>query len=360
MLTNHLAAPAHPAMKRLLLTLISVLLVTGGGCSFPSSGADARLTGGNLTILGTAEEEYVRGIARSFELDTGIHTKYVRQSAGEALDTLRTNAKSPTFSVWWGGSVDGYIAAADEGLLEAYRPKGSSVIPNQYKDAAGAWTGIYVGVLAIAVNTRVLAERNLPEPGSWADLIKPVYKGQVSVAHPATSGTAFTLLSTIMQLNDRDLDKGFAYLQALNQNVAQYQRAGANPARIAGRGELPIGIAFAHDIVATIEDGASDLKLVYPSEGTGYEIGGMALVKDAPAPKEAKAFLDWALTEKAQELGPLFTAYQIPTNPDAKVADKSAKLAAIKTIAYDFRWAGDNRAALVRRFSAFIAPPPPQ
>ena len=83
----------------------------------------------------------------------------------------------------------------------------------------------------------------------------------------------------------------------------------------------------------------------------------MALVKNAPQPELGKRFMDWALSEHAEEMGPLFTAYQIPTNPDAKVPTKSAKLSQIKTIDYDFVWSGSSRDALVSRFTANVAPP---
>jgi iron(III) transport system substrate-binding protein len=255
--------------------------------------------------------------------------------------------------------VDGYIAADGEGLLEAYQPRGSAKVPRQYKDRNGHWTGIYVGALGIAVNREVLAEKGLPEPTSWADLTNPIYEGEISMGHPATSGTGYTIVSSIMQLNGKDVDRGFAYLDALNKNVRGYEQAGAAAARVAGRGEAAIGIAFAHDIVARIEDGAQALKLVFPSEGTGYEIGATALLKNAPNATAGKRFLDWAISDRAQELGPLFSAYQIPTNPDAKVPAQSVRLSSIKTIDYDFEWAGANRQALVDRFSATIAPPAP-
>lgn len=356
-------------MRALILT-VSVLVLLGGmpGCVPPvqalregtvSTGREkADTANATLVILGSAEEEYVRGMARAFELETGIRTTYVRKSTGEALDVIRANAQAPQFSVWWGGSVDSYIAASAEGLLAPYKPKGSSIVPNQYKDPNGNWSGIYVGALALAVNPRVLAEKGLPPPTSWADLTNPIYRGQITVAHPATSGTAYTMAATIMQLHSKNLDEGFEYLQALSRNVVEYQRAGSAPAFLAGRGEVAIGIAFSHDIVGAKEAGYEPLNVVFPSEGTGYEIGGMALLKNAPEPALGQRFMDWAMTERAQELGPLFTAYQIPTNPNAKVPQKSVRLSSVKTIDYDFQWSGANRDAVVTRFSREIAPPP--
>jgi iron(III) transport system substrate-binding protein len=297
-------------------------------------------------------------MVRAFELETGIRTSYVRLSAGDALERVRVTRDSPTFSVWWGGSADNYIAADAEGLLEPYQPLGSMKIPKAFKDDSGHWTGVYMGALGFAVNRRALVERALSEPMSWADLIKPAYRGNIAIAHPATSGTAYTALATVAQVLGKDLDRGLGYFGALNENVGLYPRAGSEAARLAGQGDVAVGIAFSHDIVRAIEDGASDLKVVFPSEGTGYEIGAMALVRNAPHPAEAKRFMDWALSERAQELGPLFSAYQIPTIPDAKVPQKSARLSSITLIDYDFYWAGEHRQTLLQEFVTRVARPP--
>jgi iron(III) transport system substrate-binding protein len=347
-------------MRSVSLCLLVLLLTAVAGCSALRSPSATNEPAGELLILGTAQEEYVRGMARAFQLETGITTNYIRLSSGQALDALRSARSAPKFSVLWGGPADGYIAANVEGLLEPYRPRGAAKIPRQYKDEDGNWTGIYVGALAFAVNTRVLAEKELPEPTGWYDLIDPKYRGLISVAHPATSGTAYTMVGTVLQLNNKDVDSGFAYLQALSQNVKAFERAGVTPVELAGRGDVGIAIVFSHDIVAAIEDGASDLKIVFPSEGTGYEVGGMALVRNGPNQAEGRRFMDWALSDRAQELGPLFTAYQIPTNPDAKVPKQSVRLSTVKTIDYDFAWAGENRESLVQRFISTVAPVPAQ
>ena len=355
-----------------LAAALSLLVGACGGAATPpaasgtvaASAAPATQAGcgpkgsGSLTILGTPQEEYIQGITKAFEAQCGIKTTYVRLSSGEALAKLRADKASPQFSVWWGGPADGYIAANNEGLLEAYKPAGFDKIPAQYRDANGVWTGIYVGALGVALNTKVLKDKNLPEPTSWADLAKPAYKGQISIAHPASSGTSYTFVATQAFLNGKDLTKTFAYLAQFHQNVLQYQKTGAAPARQAGQGEVAIGIVFSHDIVAAIEEGFKDLKIMFPSEGTGYEIGGMALLKGAPDAIAGKTFMDWAITVKAQEMGPQFKAYQIPTNPDAKVSEKSVKLSSVKTVTYDFQWAGDNKKAIVDRFSNEVAPQP--
>ena len=45
-----------------------------------------------------------------------ITVNFVRMSSGEALARLRNEKDNPQFDIWWGGPVDGYIAAANDGL----------------------------------------------------------------------------------------------------------------------------------------------------------------------------------------------------------------------------------------------------
>ncbi len=343
---------------RTLVFAASLVALVVSGCALAPEQPKQPPFTGILSIIGTPEEEYVRGMVRAFALDTDITTVYTRLSAGQALDEIRSRRDAPQQTVWWGGSIDGYIDANREDLLQPYKPKSFSTIPRQYKDPDGAWTGIYVGALAIGINRKVLADRGLPEPTSWAELTDPKYKGLVSMAHPATSGTAFTALSTIVQLNGKDVDRGIAYFKALSQNIKEFETQGSAPARLAARGTIAIAVVFPHDVIATNEDIGSSLKTVFPSEGTGYEIGGMGLLKNAPNQDQGKQFMDWALSPKAQELGPLFTAYQIPTNPDAKVPEKSVRLSSVKTIDYDFAWAGAHRQEIIDRFNTAVAPPP--
>ena len=360
--------PSSPVVGRIMISLAVLLVLIGGSLAytdgalfggFGTTGARSLALGNSkLLILGSPREEYVRGAVLAFEAETGIPTTYVRMSAGEALEALRQGRTSPLYSVWWGGPIDQYIEAASSGLLESYEPRSYNLIPSKYKDRDRYWTGIYVGVLAIAVNTRELAERGLPRPTSWNDLTKPIYRGQISMAHPATSGTAYTTVATIMQLQGKDVQSGFAYLRLLDANVRSYEQAGDAPVLAAAKGDVPIAIAFSHDIVAAIEEGYQDLQVVFPSEGTGYEIGGVALVKDGPEPDAAKQFVDWATSGHAQELGARFAAYQIPTNPDAKVPLQSVRLASVNTIDYDFDWAAAHRDELVVRFTSTIAPVP--
>ena len=308
---------------------------------------------GELNLLCVVTLEWCEGqIAEFNKLYPGILINWVRMSSGESLTRLRNEASNPQFDVWWGGPVDSYIAAAKEGLLESYDSPNAVNLrdPNLMKADDNTWFGVYLGSLGFATNTNYLAENpGLEAPTSWADLTKPEWEGQILVAHPSSSGTSYTHLCTNVQLKG---EEAWEYERALANNVLQFTKSGSAPARFVGAGEAAVAIVFSHDIVAEIEKGLP-LQLTFPSEGTGYEIGGTALVKGAKNPELAKLWIDWALTPSAQELGPKYAAYQAPTVIGAEPS--KPELLEVTLIDYDFEFCGSNKKDIVDRFTNEIA-----
>jgi len=309
---------------------------------------------GELNLLCVVELEWCEGqIAEFNKLYPGIIVNWVRMSSGESLTRLRNEAANPQFDVWWGGPVDSYIAAAQEGLLEPYDSPNAVNLrdPKLMKAGDNAWYGIYIGTLGFATNSNYLAEHpELSAPASWDDLIKPEWEGQILVAHPSSSGTSYTHLCTNVQM--RGEEAVWEYERALTNNVLQFTKSGSAPARFVGAGEAAVAIVFSHDIVKQIENGLP-LTLSFPEEGTGYEIGGTALVKGAKNPELAKLWIDWALTPGAQELGPKYKAFQAPTVIGAEAS--RPELLDVNLIDYDFEYCGSNKKTFVDRFTNEIA-----
>jgi iron(III) transport system substrate-binding protein len=352
---------SRPNRGRCLVAVVAALLVWS---AFVSGSATASSTSqskkSKLTVLCTVEERWCAAQTGAFQRQTGITTSFVRLSGGDALAAVTGATGSPQYSVWWGGSADGYEAAKAAGKLQPYKSPNAATIPKSRKDPQGSWTGIYIGALGFCSNRTKLAELGVSVPRSWSDLLDPALKGQVSIAHPASSGTAYTALWTLMTLNHLDADATFKYLTALNQNVPAYTTSGTAPIQEVAQGSAAVAVVFAHDCVAAISDGAHDLVLSFPKEGTGSEIGATAVLKGAPDPAAARRWVDWALTAKAQEIGPTVRAFQLPVNPKAKVSKLSVDLNKIKLVKYDFVQAGKMRTALTDRFAASIAPVPPE
>jgi iron(III) transport system substrate-binding protein len=260
---------------------------------------------------------------------------------------------NPQASIMHGGSSDTYIAADKEGLLSPYQSSELANIPKAYHDATGVWNPIYVGAIAFACNTDWFKENKVALPTSWADLLKPEFKGQISMAHPATSGTSYTILATILQLFGEE--KGFEYMKKLNANVRQYTKAGAAPPMEAALGEAAIAITFSHDALKPKVEGYP-IEVVFPSEGTGYEVGACALIKNGFAQEQenAKRFIDWYMSKRGQELFIDAQSNRLPVNTLAKFTPGLISLDKLPIINYDAVWAGENKIDFVKKFDQTV------
>ncbi len=343
-------------MKKLTKMIVVLLLLSFVLAACAQKPADNEPQ--KLTVLCGAQEDWCQLMTQTFQEKTGITTNYVRMSSGEAMARINASKDTPEFDVWHGGPADGYMVAKNDGLLEAYVSPNAEKIPAKFKDSEGYWTGVYVGALGFCSNKDVLDSLGAPVPQSWEDLLNPALKTQIAMAHPATSGTAFTAFWTQMTLKNFDEAAAFDYFRQLHNNILQYTKSGSAPGKMAGQGEVAVAIIFSHDCVKFNEEGMSSLVVSFPEEGTGYEVGGVAIVKNAQNLDAAKQYVDWTLTAEAQELGAQVKSYQLPTNPDAKVSEKTVKLAELNVIDYDFFKSADAKKGITEKFDADIAPAP--
>jgi iron(III) transport system substrate-binding protein len=316
-------------------TLLAALFAATSATSFAQQG--------ELVLYCSVQEEWCRPMVAAFEKATSIKVLMTRKSSGEFYAQIKAEAANPKGDVWWGGTGDPHLQAAEEALTDPYvSPRLDDLQDWAVKQARAAkfrTVGIYAGALGFSFNTQELAKRKLPEPKCWADLAKPIYKDDVQVANPNSSGTSYTMLATLVQILGEQ--KAFDLMKAMHKNINQYTKSGAAPARAAATGETLIGITFQHDAVTQAASGAP-VKVVSPCEGTGYEIGSMSIVKGAKNLANARKWYDWALTPEAQAIGGAAKSFQVPSNKKAPIPEQAPKLAQIKLIDYDFAKYGSS------------------
>ncbi|KTQ97161.1 iron ABC transporter substrate-binding protein [Aureimonas ureilytica] len=331
--------------------LIAAMLVGAASAPLPAQAA------GTLNLICAADVKWCELMERLFEADHDIDVNMVRMSSGEAYARLRAEARNPKTDLWWAGTGDPHLQAADDKLTAEYKsPMLEQLQPWAQKQAevSGYRTvGIYSGALGWGYNTEILAKKGLDAPACWKDLTDAKYKGEIQIANPNSSGTAYTALATLVQLMGED--EAFAYQKALNENVTQYTKSGSAPVKAAARGETGIGIVFMHDAVAMTKQGFP-VKTVAPCEGTGFEVGSMSIVKGAKNLENAKIFYDWALSAEVQSKAAEADSFQLPSNKSATVPPEAPKLGEIKLIDYDFAKYGnaETRKALLERWDREI------
>ena len=292
---------------------------------------------GQLNIICSVQADWCNLAAVEFEKTSGIKTTMTLKGSGESMAQLAAEKTNPKLDVWFGGTGDPHLQAAELGLTEEYRsPMLAQLQPWAQKQAEQAkyrTVGIYLGVLGLGYNTELLAKKKVPAPACWKDLAKSDYANDVQMANPNASGTAYTAIATLVQVFGEE--EAFNLLKAMHRNITNYARQGVGPIKATARGENLIAVAFIHDVVTEAQAGFP-VKSVAPCEGTGYEIGSMSIVKGARNLDNAKKFVDWALTPKAQALGAQAKQFQLPSNTATPISPLSPKPAEIKLINYDF------------------------
>lgn len=338
-------------MRRVIGVLLALLLASFGVASAAPAG--------RVTIVCSPNPAWCDVVKSEFPKATGIALDDLRLSSGEALARLRAERANPLIDVWFGGTGDPHIVASEEGITEFYRPRAWNDLREEFREAvAGKYIPLYAGILGWALNERVLREKGAAVPRTWRDLAETRYRGLLAYPNPNTSGTGYTMVATLVQLYGEE--EAFALLKRIHRNVAQYTRSGAAPGQLTARGELAIGVTFIHDALDQVLQG---FPITYnaPTDGTGFEIGGLSLVKGTRNRENAIAFIEWALTPEAQRLAAeQGQSYQIPSNSKTSVPRVAPRFQDFRVIKYDFLKYGQAavREALVRRWTREVEPLP--
>lgn len=344
-------------MKKFLTVLCALSLIMAMG--FAQGAADSGPTATSVTGTGsvnaytTLEEPLAAKLFQLFEAESGIKVNFVRLSGGEAVARLEAEASNPQASIWVGGVGLDHITAKSKGLTTPYVSRYTARTPVQFRDPDNYYIGLYVGPLTFVTHTGRAKELGLDIPTSWADLLKPQYKGYIRMASPNSSGTAYNVITTMIDVLGTE-DAAMAYLKELDKNIDQYTRSGSAPGKSVATGEIPIAIGYAHDQVMLKEAG-SPVVITAPSEGTGYELASMSLVAGGKDSVNAKKLYDWILS--SPDAQKTFTEWYVvlvaegsPKHPDALSIDQ------INTVVQDMAWDGDavNKNRLLDRWTREI------
>ncbi|UCE54955.1 MAG: ABC transporter substrate-binding protein [Desulfobacterales bacterium] len=297
------------------------------------------------TSLETEETvEYLK-LAKKELSDLDIQS--IRLSTGELGARMLAEKDNPQADCVWGWAVTNMAGFVERGMLVPYKPKGWEKIPANFKDPDGYWTAIDLYAAALVPNTKVLEEKNLPMPKGWNDLLNPVYKGMLIMPNPASSGTGFLQVASLLVLLDPDYknkpveqNKAWDFLKELDKNMGQYIKSGSKPAKLTAAGEYAVGCSFAF-VYSSLKKRGSPVALVLPEEGVGFELETNALLKGAKHETAAKKFLDWAISKSAMEE---YAKFKLGvTYPGIAGPKDLPALDTIKLAPMDFPWQSKNR-----------------
>ncbi len=255
---------------------------------------------GVITVYTSLEPAEIADYVTAAKQDMpDLKLNIVRLSTGDLGARLLAESKRPRTDVIWGWALTDVLNPRILGMLEENRPRRFNEMPDKFKSSNGLWFAPTGYMAAFCVNTRRLQQKHLPMPTSWKDLTNPAFHNEVVMPNPASSGTGYLQVVSILQGFGEQ--EGWRLLESLNANVGQYSKSGSRPCSMVSMGEYTVGASSAIAAAEAIRQGYP-VKMVIPSEGAGYELEANALMKSSKHKADAKRFLDWTLSAKAAKL----------------------------------------------------------
>ena len=315
------------------------------GTETSEGGSTQKADSGEITVYTALEDEQVSDYLAKFnETYPDITVNVVRESTGIITAKLIAEKDNPQADLVWGTAASSMMVLDDMGALEPYEPEGCDRILPQFKSdkEVPTWVGIDAWETAFVVNTEELKKLGMEpeEIKSYEDLLDPRLKGQIVMSNPNSSGTGFLTVSAILQLKGKDSEAGWDYLDQLHENIAQYVHSGSKPAKMAASGECAVGISFGYAGISQSDKGAP-VEVIFPEEGSGWDLEANALMKKEEINPAAYTFLDWAISDEAMDL--YRVNYPIVTVENTGTYEGYDSNPLDQLIDNDFSWAAENR-----------------
>jgi iron(III) transport system substrate-binding protein len=347
---QHLAPST--AMWLLVIVALAVLAV---GITVPATAqSDVR-----LVVYSALETDQLDPFKQAFEHDNpGIAISWVRDSTGIITARLLAEKDNPRADVIWGVAATSMLIFEEQNMLHPYTPRGAENLKPAFRSEKRpmTWTGMDAFLGVICYNTAEAAKRGLRRPSSWRDLLNPVYKGQIVMPNPASSGTGYLTIAAWHQLmGDAN---AWTFSDRLHDNMAVYTHSGSAPCNQAATGEYTVGISF--DMrAARLKAQGAPIDIVLPREGVGWDMEATAIARGTRNLSAAQRLADWAVSRKAMELYSNFYAVVAMSGVGTPPAyyPVGAESLMVKN---DFGWMAKSRDRILtewtRRYDAKSAP----
>lgn len=333
-------------LDRLTRVLGALMIAAAGLAGAATANAE------DITVYTALEDDQLAAYKEAFEsANPDITINWVRDSTGVITSRLLAEKDNPQADAIWGLAATSLLVLDAEGMLEGYAPVGVEALKPGFVDQVNSpphWVGMDAWISAICYNTAEGALRNIPAPTGWNDLLLPIYKGHITMPNPGSSGTGFLMVSAILQQMGEE--EGWAYLDALHENIAVYLHSGSKPCVAAAQGEYVIGLSFEYRASKEKTKGAP-IDVIIPAEGAGWDMEASAIIAGTDNLEAAQRLLDYSVTVEANEL--YNESYAVVAMPGvSKVIQNYPMEAEGLMIDNDFAWAAANRERILAEWQA--------
>jgi iron(III) transport system substrate-binding protein len=177
------------------------------------------------------------------------------------------------------------------GLLTAYDSPERKYFREGYKDPQATWTSTYTNYAAFGYNNRAVTKTSVPK--SYADLLKPEWKGQIGM-----DSKPYEWFGTMLKaMGD---EKGQSFMRELAKQAQL--RSGRNLiAQLVAAGEFKGALTAYSQTFEILKPAGAPVDWVYLNP-IFANIHPTGIAAKAPHPNAARLFMDFALSKRGQEI----------------------------------------------------------
>ena len=325
--------------KHRQMTIISVI----GAILFFSAGL--AMAGGNLVIYNAGSPEMGNDLVRAFSMKyPDIKTDVIRQGSGELITRIKGEAGKPQGDVIMAVAKENLEVIRD--LLQSYKVREDAAFPNDVKDTQEyKFYGFSFNIQAFIINTDLVPLADAPK--TWEELGDKKWRGQVVLANPALSGSAYAQLYQMVNLYGWDfIDKVRKVTTFVPKSTLVYT--------FVGRGEFAIGVTGEGNVFGEINKG-HPVAAVYPADGTGLRFDASGIIKGGPNTENAKIFMDWLTTKDALAIISKAPHFRRMARPDVPPPPGLKPSSEIKFFPYEAMKASKSRNDYLQKFGEIFA-----
>jgi len=338
-------------MKKIIALLLALSMVL----CLAACGASEQKASGQVQLYSTMTEADLEALITCFnEKYPDIEVIVTNGSAGELTTRIDGEKGNPQGDLVWGGMADSDGDAYAE-IFEAWVSKHDAENMEGYTSPNGLYSMDHLSTVVFVVNEDLEKELGL-NIQSYEDLLDPALKGKIATADPNSSSSAWNNLSNILSVYG-DTDEGWAYIEKLMPNLV-ILGSSSGVFKNTQAGEYVVGLTYEDGAVNLLKNGATNIRLQYPTNGTSASCFGTALIKGGPNPENAKLFIDFICSAEGQTALAAYqegtlrytnAGYTVPENAWLKPSSE------ITWVKRDVPYLTENKPAILDKWNALWA-----
>ena len=170
------------------------------------------------------------------------------------------------------------------------------------------WVGIWYDPYVLALHDTFYGSQG-KYVNTWFSL---AYTGpwRIAVTDFVADETSITLLNTFGAIYG--LDGAISYFDSLRPHIVQHAKALPSAVRMSAIGDVQVSVGHYSD-AKLYEVHKYPVTILYPREGTPYDMMGVGILKGSSNVGESEAFVSWLLSERVQAVLKLADTYYLPT-----------------------------------------------